>query len=353
MANPIHSVGMEPESWLLEVIEAMPDGVVIVNLDGEMILVNRELERMHGYTRAELLGQPVEMLLPEAIRDLHISHRDSFARHPHRRAMGQGLDLAARRKDGQVFPVEISLAPAHIAGEEVVIASVRDVTAARLAEEVLESANRMAERELAAARERVLLAEDHERIARDLHDTVIQRMFAAGLSLQSVIPTVPEAARVKIERIIDDQDDAIRELRTAIFGLASKRNAGRTVRSVVNDLVDESARVLGYRPSLHFSGVLDTVDETVTSEVSAVVREALSNVARHARAHKVDVSLAHQGSELILTVTDDGAGIPTTHRLGSGILNMHDRAQRLGGSCAVNSGEQGGTTVRWLVPLDD
>ena len=79
MANPIHSVGMEPESWLLEVIEAMPDGVVIVNLDGEMILVNRELERMHGYSRAELLGQPVEMLLPEAIRDLHITHRDSFA----------------------------------------------------------------------------------------------------------------------------------------------------------------------------------------------------------------------------------------------------------------------------------
>jgi PAS domain S-box-containing protein len=344
---------MEAENWLLEVIEAMPDGVVIVNLDGEMILVNRELERMHGYARAELLGNPVEMLLPEALHEAHVAHRDTFARHPHRRAMGQGFDLTARRKDGQVFPVEISLAPAHVAGEEVVIASVRDVTAARLAEEVLVSANRMVERELNAARERVLLAEDHERIARDLHDTVIQRMFAAGLSLQSVLPTVPEAARVKIERIIDDQDDAIRELRTAIFGLASKRNTGRTVRVVVNDLVDESARVLGFRPTLHFTGVLDTVDEVVTAEVSAVVREALSNVARHAEARKVEVSLSHQSGELALVVADDGAGIPVTHRLGSGILNMHDRAQRLGGSCTVSSGEQGGTTVRWQVPIDD
>jgi PAS domain S-box-containing protein len=343
---------MKAENWLLEVIEAMPDGVVIVNLDGEMILVNRELERMHGYARAELLGQAVEMLLPDALREGHIAHRDTFARHPHRRAMGQGFDLSARRKDGQEFPVEISLAPAHIAGEAVVIATVRDVTAARLAEDVLVSANRMVERELNAARERVMLAEDHERIARDLHDTVIQRMFAAGLSLQSVLSTVPETARVKIERIIDDQDDAIRELRTAIFGLASKRNTGRTVRVVVNDLVDESARVLGFRPTLHFSGVLDTIDEVVTGEVSAVVREALSNVARHANARKVEVSLNHQGGELALLVADDGAGIPVTHRLGSGILNMHDRAQRLGGSCAVSSGEQGGTTVRWQVPID-
>ena len=84
-----------------------------------------------------------------------------------------------------------------------------------------------------------------------------------------------------------------------------------------------------------------------------MVREALSNVARHARAHKVEVSLTHQGDELMLVVADDGAGIPTTHRLGSGLLNMHDRAQRLGGTCTVSSGEHGGTAVRWQVPLTD
>lgn len=330
------------QRWLLEVVEAMPDGVVIVDESGSIVLVNRELERLVGHDRSALLGQRIEMLLPHDAQAAHEEHRSGFAAAPRRREMGCGLDLAARRSNGTVFPVEISLAPVDIEGIPMVIATMRDVTASRLADE-----------ELAAARHRVMLAEDHERIARDLHDTVIQRLFASGLILQSVLSTVPEAARQKIERIIDDQDDAIRELRTAIFGLTNKRSAGRTVRVVVNDLVDESARVLGFRPTLHFSGVLDTVADEVTAEVAAVVREALSNVARHSHARRAEVSLTHTADRLQLIVSDDGDGIPATHRLGSGLLNMHDRAQRLGGNCQVTSGEGTGTVVRWNVPVGD
>jgi PAS domain S-box-containing protein len=333
---------MNETHWLLEVVEAMPDGVVIVNHAGEMVLVNREMERLLGYSRAELLGQQVEMLIPTNVRTAHVSHRSKYQSAPTRRGMGRGLQLVARRADGSTFPVEISLAPAEVAGATVIIASVRDVTA-----------NRLADSELESARQRVMLAEDHERIARDLHDTVIQRLFAAGLTLQSVIPVVPEPAKTKIERIIDDQDDAIRELRTAIFGLSGKRSAGRTIRVVVNELVDDAARVLGYRPTLHFNGVLDSIDQEVTAEVAAVVREALSNVARHSRANKVEVSLSHIGERLNVVISDDGAGIPSSHRLGSGLLNMYDRAARLGGACTVTSGEGTGTTVRWQAPVGD
>jgi len=254
--------------------------------------------------------------------------------------MGQGLELSARKSDGSTFPVEISLAPAEVGGAPVVIATMRDV-----------SASREVDAELEAARQRVMLAEDHERIARDLHDTVIQRLFASGLMLQSIVPVVPEPARPKIERIIDDQDDAIRELRTAIFGLSSKRSAGRTIRNVVITLVDDASRVLGFRPTLHFVGVLDSIDQQITDEVAAVVREALSNVARHARASKVEVTISHLGDELTMVVRDDGAGIPSSHRLGSGLLNMYDRAQRLGGSCTVTSDGHTGTIVRWHVPV--
>ena len=328
------------EYWLHEVVEAMPDGVVIVDDAGRIVLVNREVERMLGYTRDQLLGEMVEILLPADMASAHIAHRASFHEMPRRRAMGRGLELLARRADGATFPVEISLAPADVRGQKVVIASVRDVTVTR-----------EADAELAEARQRVMLAEDHERIARDLHDTVIQRLFAAGLSLQSVLPVVPESAKVKIERILDDQDDAIRELRTAIFGLSNKRAAGRTLRVVVNQLVDESARVLSFRPTLHFNGVLDSIDSQVTDEVAAVVREALSNVARHSRARKVEVSLSHVGERLMVVISDDGHGIPTSHRLGSGLLNMHDRAARLNGTCTVTSGEGAGTTVRWQVPV--
>ena len=333
---------MNEEHWLLEVVEAMPDGVIIVDHDGEMLLVNREIVRLLGYGREELLGELVEMVLPHAYREAHVNHRMGFLRSPHRRAMGQGLQLEARRSDGSTFPVEISLAPADVAGEPVVIATVRDVTAARQADADLE-----------AARQRVMLAEDHERIARDLHDTVIQRLFAAGLSLQSVLPIVPDAAKLKIERIIDDQDDAIRELRTAIFGLSSKRSAGRTIRVVVNQLVDDVSRLLGFRPTLRFAGVLDSIDAEVTAEAAAVVREALSNIARHADAHRVEVSLSHIGQQLSVVISDDGTGIPSSHRLGSGLLNMTARATRLHGTCSVTSGEGSGTTVRWQVPVGD
>lgn len=332
---------MDDGRSLLEVIEAMPDGVVIVATDGEILLVNREMEHILGYLRADMLGQPVDMLLPESLRATHVAHRAGFHAAPRRREMGRGMTLTAQRADGTTFPVEISLAPAEVGGRSVVIASVRDVTASR-----------EADAELEAARQRVMLAEDHERIARDLHDTVIQRLFATGLSLQSILPTVNDRAKEKIERVLDDQDDAIKELRTAIFGLASKRSTGRTLRVIVNDLVDESARVLGFRPTLHFIGLLDTIEPDVSAEVAAVAREALSNVARHARAHKVDVVLQHEDDVLTLSVTDDGSGIPSSHRLGSGLLNMHDRAVRLGGSCSVGSAEPHGTTVRWQIPLE-
>ena len=324
---------------LLEVVEAMPDGIVIVDDSGLIILVNREMERLVGYTRDQMLGQAVEMLLPGDLREGHVATRTTFATSPRRRSMGLGLDLVAQRQDGATFPVEIALAPAELDGERVVIASVRDMTA-----------NRLTDAELQAARARVMLAEDHERIARDLHDTVIQRLFAAGLTLQSVLPTVPEKAQAKIESIIDTQDDAIRELRTAIFGLTSKRSAGLTLRVVVNQLVDDASRVLGFRPALHFVGVLDSINAEITNEVAAVVREALSNVARHAHAQQVDVSLRHLDDTLVVTIADDGAGIPQSHQLGSGLLNMHDRAARLGGTCNVSS-DQTGTTVRWTVPV--
>ena len=112
-------------------------------------------------------------------------------------------------------------------------------------------------------------------------------------------------------------------------------------------------RIPAVRPHVAVLDVrlLDSIDSEVTEEVAAVVREALSNVARHSHAHKVEVSLSHVGERLAVVIADDGAGIPSSHRLGSGLLNMHDRASRLNGTCTVTSGEGAGTTVRWQVPV--
>ena len=127
-------------------------------------------------------------------------------------------------------------------------------------------------------------------------------------------------------------------------------------------VIHQSEAVLGamddWNRSHHgASGLIDrvraSVTDEVTAEVAAVVREALSNVARHAHARRVEVSLMHSADRLQLVVSDDGDGIPASHRLGSGLLNMHDRAQRLGGTCKVSSGDGSGTVVRWNVPVGD
>ena len=197
------------------------------------------------------------------------------------------------------------------------------------------------------------LSEDRERIARDLHDTVIQRLFATGLSLQSVVPLAPDRElRSRLEEAVADLDDTIRQVRTAIFALEPPPAARSGVRARVLALSAEAARALGFEPAVRFAGPIDNaVADSVASELLASLREALSNVARHADARAVDVELS-VGDDVHLTVTDDGVGMrPGGHHTGSGLLNMATRAELLGGSFSLVARPGGGTELTWRVPL--
>jgi len=210
-------------------------------------------------------------------------------------------------------------------------------------------------RELRSELERLSLLEDRERIARDLHDTVIQRLFATGMSLQASIRlTESSDLRERIEQGITDLDDTIRSIRTTIFDLqqseASTQNSG--VRSQVLSVATEAARGLGFEPIVQFSGSVDTaVEEDVLAEMIPTLREALSNVARHARAKSAAVTVVAT-DEIVLTVTDDGVGLPATRVAGSkGIANMTERAEKLGGTARFERSDKGGTRLVWSVPM--
>jgi signal transduction histidine kinase len=197
------------------------------------------------------------------------------------------------------------------------------------------------------------LLEDRERIARDLHDTVIQRLFATGLRLQGAarLAERPEVSE-RILASVDDLDLTVKHIRTAIFGLeASRRASNAGLRSRVLALASEAAGALGYEPHILFDGSLDTVAEDRAVELLAVLREALTNVARHAGARRVDVEVVADG-DLMLRVLDDGKGLVPERRPGAkGLANMEARAARLGGSVLVKSRPEGGTVVEWRVPL--
>ncbi|MBB6119863.1 GAF domain-containing sensor histidine kinase [Nocardiopsis algeriensis] len=209
--------------------------------------------------------------------------------------------------------------------------------------------------ELAEARldsERLSVLEDRDRIARDLHDTVIQRLYATAITLMGTVRRIDDSASAdRVQRAVNDLDDTIRQIRSTIFALQHSGDEASTLRSQVLDLVNSASDTLGFAPRLLTQGPVDnTVDETVGAHLSAVLRELLSNAARHAKATSVDVELSVSDDEVVLRVSDNGCGIPEGVAR-SGLRNMASRAEELGGSMAVATGPGEGTVVEWSAPV--
>ncbi|MFB8756815.1 sensor histidine kinase [Streptomyces nigra] len=201
--------------------------------------------------------------------------------------------------------------------------------------------------------EEVAVLKDRDRIARDLHDLAIQRLFATGMTLQSAGRFIehPEAAE-RVVRAVDDLDETIKIIRSTIFGLRSREGgAGSGLRARVVRVVGEAAPVLGFAPSVRMEGLVDTdVPREIADHVVAVLSEALTNVARHARADRVDVALVAEPGRVRLGVTDNGVGIPPGGRR-SGLRNMAERARQSGGDLEMGSPAGGGTRLVWWAPL--
>ena len=469
-----------------------PDAAVIVGPTGTIEMASPQVEGLFGYRPEELLGQQVETLIPEDLRQVHMAHRASYASAPVRRSMGSGLELLGRRKDGSTLPIDVSLAPVSVDDSDLVCAFVRDATGRRRRENLLRFVNEISQallaepanadtllttsrRALALAEadiawvvlpegdslvivaaegegsnsllgaevsrdtslsaqaiadveaimiedmssepnvvaearflelgpgmylpmvsqqgpygtlvvarrkggrpfarsdaqvlgvfasaaslvlslggarrelEQLRLVAEHERIARDLHDNVIQRLFAVGLSLQSVRPLARGLVEDRVAGAVEAVDEVIREIRETIFEL--NRPGGRGVRVALKQLVVDVARQFGLQPKIQFQGPVDSVvDEELTSHLLAVAREALSNAARHGMAQSVQVSLEVSSSTVLLRVADDGKGFPEDAPEGNGLSNMHARAEALGGAFRVSSTGTEGSLIEWLVP---
>jgi len=200
--------------------------------------------------------------------------------------------------------------------------------------------------------EQMAVLGERERIARDLHDTVIQRLFATGLGLQGLVGRIEGAdLRERLQQAVDELDETIREIRISIFDLEARDLSKDGLRARILSLASEVSPTLGFEPRVHLEGPLDAATDSATrDELLKTMREALSNVAKHAAASSVDVRLSASAGTITLRVADNGVGIAPGAVRGHGLDNMEARAEALGGVCEFTGRPGGGTVVSWRVP---
>jgi PAS domain S-box-containing protein len=329
----------------MRMLEESPNGWVVTDGSGAIRFLNVRSEEMFGYQREELLGRAVEVLVPESLRRAHTGHRAAYAKHPTMRPMGLDLQLTGRRKDGTEFPVAISLGPVETSQGIFVIAVIRDISD-RLAME--EERNRL----------RVELEMEHERdrIGMDLHDGIMQEIYAAGLTLDLALADLrerPDVAEAEIERSIEQLHEVIRNIRSYIFDLRPRQFAG-SLDGALTELVREfrqntQIEIVELVPELGAE-----VEYRSATAAYHIVHEALSNVRKHANATLVSLQVERAENDVLIEVRDNGRGfdasaeMPQAHR---GIRNMEARARDASCELAVTSMPGEGTVVAIRVPL--
>jgi signal transduction histidine kinase len=302
-----------------------------------------DLPEGHG-----ILGLLIVDAEPLRLPDLH-EHPDSFGFPPHHPPMRSFLGVPIRVRGevfGNLYLTDKTTADAFTDVDEELAVGL--AAAAAVAIQNVRLQTRV---------QSFALVEDRARIARDLHDTVIQRLFATGLSLQGtarLVETDAPGALARIEAAVDDLDLTVKHIRSAIFGLEASRVSSDGLRQRVLALCREMEGPLGFAPVCLFDGPVDSaVGDDVAADLLATLREALSNVARHAEATRTDVDVL-VSERVVLRVVDDGIGPPAPdgprEQRGHGLENMAARAARHGGGFAVAAAAPAGTVLEWHVP---
>lgn len=325
-----------------QVFRASPDGIVIVDLEGRIREVNPRATEMFGYGKEELLGRDVELLVPDASRSVHRRERSSYAEDPEPRPMGAGRELEGRRRDGTVFPVEISLSPVQTDAGKLVIATVRDLRRRERLREFGADALHVAE-------------EERQRIARELHDDTAQRLAALLVRVR----VRANQAGGEAQEFLEDLRSALLEVTEGIRRIARGLRPPALQDAGLAAALQSHVRTVAERASVEIDLDVERVDELLDQDAALalyrIAQEALSNALRHSGADRVEVRVRRREEGAVLEVTDDGRGFdvretPEAEGRGLGILGMYERARGVGGELEIESSPGEGTRIRAVLP---
>jgi PAS domain S-box-containing protein len=329
----------QTEEMFRAFVETAPDAMIIHNRQGNIIVVNAQAERMFGYSKQELIGQPIDILIPERFRKTHVKERAAYMENPVTRSMGAGLELFARRKDGYEFPVEVILSPVETSEGALVSGSIRDLTDRKQFAEQIRWATALEER---------------NRIARDVHDTLAQGFTGIILNLEMVEEAcagLPDEAKKRIARARDVARSSLEEARRSILALSTSPSIDTDLPTAIRALLDRYQPSSKTRMELSVQGRVCRLDRPVEENLLRIVQQATNNALQHAHAGSIRIMLVCGEEEAQIKITDDGQGFDIKKAdHGMGLMGMRERAKEIGAKFELVSQPGKGTQITITVP---
>lgn len=371
--------GLPPgEEKFRALLEAAPDAMMIHGIDGRIEIVNAQAEQLFGYRREELIGQPMEILMPERFRAQHVKHRQSYTPESAPRPMGTGLTLFALHKDGREIPVEISLSNLEADGRRMVISSIRDITERKKAERLVHRLNeelehRVEERtqelrqasqtlqEEMATRLRLekeileISERERQRIGQDLHDDLGQQLAGAwclSQALENDLRASESSAAASAARLTETLQRALTLTRSLARGLHPVAVEAGGLRAALKDLAARTRVMFGVDCRSRLPARLPELSTTDATHLYRIAQESVSNAVKHGKAAHIAIGLDFSGPQATLTIQDDGCGLRQhgDDHVGMGLKIMPYRADIIGGRLDITPGPEGGTVVSCTFP---
>jgi len=351
--NAAEQEKLASDSTVRALFEAAAQGIFMVDRSGRIVLANPAAERMLGYAPSELVGQSIELLVPEQLRGGHVAHRDSYFGNPQNRPMGLGLDLQARKKDGTTFDAEISLSYFQSAEGTLAVAFVSDISKRKVDEQAI----RRQREDLRNLAGRLMTAQDDERrrIARDLHDDLSQKLAYLAMDVGKLVSkhSNPEL-QADLRPLQRRAADAAESVRRISHQLHPSILDDIGLEAALEQYCEEFGERSGIRTYFSARDVPDSLPRGVASSIYHIFQESLRNVSKHSEAKEAYVTLECEGNVLHLTVRDEGIGLsPNQPQSGAsiGIVGMKERAHLVNGTVEIDSKSGEGTEVNVVVPL--